>query len=229
MVESNGCCSTWIFQPLHSWASRRAGVVMAGNVLWDMWGKCSTPAVPMSGPWFSRQDGNGNGKWMKLEEQPRASKSWHSWDSSIWTKPICLDYWEYCQSRWLLLASFDCPILECWDCVTRVTITSHITFLSHHHPIIIWFSPSITRYRSFSQLQCWNFLTAVGWQTPPNGMQPQWPGNGSLRRVAICRSSSVDVKSYSPARCSPLKKFSAVEKKWWWWWWWVILSFTTVL
>ena len=51
----------------------RAGVVMAGNVLWDMWGKCSTPAVPMSGPWFSRQDGNGNGKWMKLEEQPRAS------------------------------------------------------------------------------------------------------------------------------------------------------------
>lgn len=48
----------------------RAGVVMAGNVLWDMWGKCSTPAVPMSWPWFSRNDEIG-----RTKEQHRASKS----------------------------------------------------------------------------------------------------------------------------------------------------------
>jgi len=71
MVESSGCCSTWIFQPLHSWASRRAGVVMAGNVLWDMWGKCSTPAVPTSGPWFSRNDGKW--KW-KMDEIGRTTQ-----------------------------------------------------------------------------------------------------------------------------------------------------------
>ena len=49
MSKSGGCCATcicfdWGLEKYWQTPHPPAGVVLVGSVLWDMWGKCSTPA-----------------------------------------------------------------------------------------------------------------------------------------------------------------------------------------
>lgn len=119
-------------------------------------------------------------KWWKMEME-----NWWNWKNNtglqnrdipyvdllepnpyVWITEITVEVADCCWLR---------SIAQFWNVETVwqewPSHPMNITFLSHHHPIIIWFSPSITMYRSFSQLQtsiwCWNFLQLLYGKHPP--------------------------------------------------------------
>ena len=236
MVESNGCCSTWIFSTAAQLdiSSCRSGngwecaVGYVGEVLHT----CSTDVMALV---FT--------KWWKMEME-----NWWNWKNNtglqnrdipyvdllepnpyVWITEITVEVADCCWLR---------SIAQFWNVETVwqewPSHPMNITFLSHHHPIIIWFSPSITMYSRFFPSYKPPFGAGISYSccmaNTPQRHATAVTGQRISEASCNMQVQLSGCEELQPCEVPPLKKSCAVEKKWWWWWWWwVILSFTTVL